>query len=235
MITKQINCLIVDDDEVDRLTVLAFMEHYPFIHVMGDYESPSKALAEAKKSPPDALFLDIDMPGMNGLELREELMEIPACIFITSYPDYAVEGFELSALDFLVKPFSHDRFSKTMERLKEFMEIRQKAELLTHTLGADTIFIKEGTNQIKLNLHEVLYLEALNNYTTIVTTKRKHTVLSPLGNILKEKAFREFIRIHRSFAVQKHFIRKIKADEVLLDGIALPVGRSYKETLKVLI
>ena len=235
MITKQINCMIVDDDEVDRLTVLAFMEHYPFIHVMGDYESSAKALAEAKKSPPDALFLDIDMPGMNGLELREELMQIPACVFITSYPDYAVEGFELSALDFLVKPFSHDRFAKTMKRLKEFMEIRQKAELLTHTLGADTIFIKEGTNQIKLNLHEVLYLEALNNYTTIVTTKRKHTVLSPLGAILKEKPFQKFIRIHRSFAVQKHFIGKIMADEVEVHNILLPIGRSYKESIKVMI
>ncbi|MBS1667038.1 MAG: response regulator transcription factor [Bacteroidetes bacterium] len=232
MITKQINCMVVDDDEVDRLTVLAFMEHYPFIHVMGDYESSSKALTEAKKSPPDVLFLDIDMPGMNGLELREELMQIPACIFITSYPDYAVEGFELSALDFLVKPFSNERFAKTMERLKAFIEIRLKAELLTHTLGADTIFIKEGTNQIKLNLHEVLYLEALNNYTTIVTTKRKHTVLSSLGSILKEKAFQEFIRIHRSFAVQKHFIRKIKADEVEVHNIFLPIGRSYKEALK---
>ena len=118
-----------------------------------------------------------------------------------------------------------------MERLKEYLTIRQKADLLNHTLGADTIFIKDGPNQVKLQLHEIIYLEALNNYTSIVTEGRKHTVLSTLSNLIKEKAFNNFIRIHRSYAVQKHFIRKISSGEVLVNNIALPVGRTYKEAL----
>ena len=100
-------------------------------------------------------------------------------------------------------------------------------------MGADTLFIKDGNNHIKLQLHEIVYLEALNNYTGIVTTNRKYTVLSTLGNLVKENAFRSFIRIHRSYAVQKHFIKKVSADEVLVNNnIALPIGRSYKEALK---
>ena len=99
--------MILDDDEVDRLTVLAFLENYSFIKITGDFDNASAALEAANSNPPDALFLDIDMPGMTGLQLREKLMNIPACIFITSYPDYALEGFELAALDFLVKPFTH--------------------------------------------------------------------------------------------------------------------------------
>jgi DNA-binding LytR/AlgR family response regulator len=233
--TKKITCLLVDDNEIDRLTVLSFLKDYSFIEVKGQYDSAVKALDAAQKIIPDALFLDIDMPGMTGLELREKLLYIPACIFITSYPDYAVEGFEMAALDFLIKPFSAERFAKTMERLKNFLDIHHKSELLDHTLGADTIFIKDGHNQVKLQLHEILYLEALKDYTGIITTNRKYAVLQPLGNLIKEKAFNNFIRIHRSYAVQKHFIKQIKPAEILVNDIVLPVGRTYKDSLDFLI
>ena len=223
--------MVVDDDEVDRLTVVAFLENYRFIEITGTYNSAANALAAAQNDPPDVIFLDIDMPGMNGLQLREQLPHIPVCIFITSYPEYALEGFELEALDFLVKPFSSERFTKTITRLKEYLSIKEKAALLNHTLGADTIFIKDGTQQIKLQLHEVIYLEALNNYTSIITPNRKYTVLTTLGGLIKEKPFYNFIRIHRSYAVQKHFIKKVSFGEVQVENIVLPVGRSYKEAL----
>ncbi|MBS1598137.1 MAG: response regulator transcription factor [Bacteroidetes bacterium] len=229
---NKISCIVVDDDEVDKLVVLAYLETYSFIEIAGAYQSSIAGLEAAKRNPPDCLFLDIDMPEMNGLRLREQLMQIPACIFITSYPDYAVESFEMAALDFLVKPFSAERFGKTIIRLQEFMTLRRKSDLLSHALGADTIFIKDGHDQVKLQLHEVLYLEALNNYTSIVTDTRKYTVLSPISGLLKEKPFRSFVRIHRSYAVQKNFIKKISTDEVLVsNNIALPLGRTYKESL----
>jgi two-component system, LytTR family, response regulator len=232
--TKKISCIVVDDDEVDKLTTISFLEDYSFIEITGKYDSPETALAGAQKNPPDVLFLDIDMSGMNGLQLRKELLHIPACVFITSYPDYAVESFEMAAFDFLVKPFTHKRFEITIERLKEYFTIREKAALLNHTLGADTIFIKDGSNQVKLQLHEIMYFEALNNYTSIVTTGRKYAVLSTLGNLIKEKTFNSFIRIHRSYAVQKHFIKKISSGQVQVGNITLPVGRSYKESLEYL-
>src|SRR5882757_80317 len=127
---KKFTCLVVDDDEVDRLTILSFLEEVPFLEIAGSYESPMEALAVANKSAPDVLFLDIDMPDINGLVLREQLLHIPACVFITSFPEYAVESFEMDALDFLVKPFSHNRFAKTIERLNHYLTIHQKAELL---------------------------------------------------------------------------------------------------------
>ncbi|MDP4216084.1 MAG: LytTR family DNA-binding domain-containing protein [Bacteroidota bacterium] len=232
--TPKISCLVVDDDEVDLRVTLSHLEDYPFLEVAGSYDSAATGLAAAQKKAPDALFLDIDMPGMNGLELREQLLHIPACIFITSYPDYALEGYDLAALDFLVKPFSQVRFAKTAARLQDYFIIRQKAEILNHTLGADTIFIKDGTRQVKLQLHEIIYFEALNNYTSIVTTTRKYAVLSTLGNLLKEEAFGNFIRIHRSFAVQKHFIEKIGPGEVQAGHVTLPVGRIYKDSLNFL-
>lgn len=232
--TKKFTCMVVDDDEIDRLTLLAFLEEVDFLEVIGSYESPAAALVASQKSLPDTIFLDIDMPGITGLALRRQLPQVPACIFITAYPDYAVESFEADALDFLVKPFSHDRFAKTLQRLKEYLTIHRKAELLNHTLGADTIFIKDGIQQIKLQLHEIIYFEALNNYTSIVTAKRKYTVLCTLGNLIKEKAFQNFIRIHRSYAVQKHFVKRISSAEVVVGNATLPVGRAYKDALDFL-
>lgn len=225
------NCVIADDDEIDRLTTLSFAKRYPFLHIAGCFASSDEVLNLAKISQPDVLLLDIDMPGMNGLELRQQLIDITACIFITSYPDFALESFELPVLDFIVKPIKADRFEKAMHRLQDYLRIKQKAELLDFTLGADNLFIKDGHEHIKIQLHEVLYLEALKDYTSIVTAKRKYCVLSSLGNLLKEKTFQAFIRIHRSYAVQKHYIKRITAKEVLVNDILLPVGRSYKDLL----
>ena len=229
-------CIIVDDNELDRLTLVSYVRRYPFIHIGGVFESAKQAIAYTKTvDTPDILFLDIDMPGMNGIELRKELEQIPACIFVTSHPEFALEGFENAALDYIVKPLKGDRFAKSMERLERFLEIQHKAELLDYTLGEDTLFIKDGHNHVKLQLHEIIYLEALKDYTGIITRSKKYCVLTPLGNLLKEKAFQTFIRIHRSYAIQKHFIKEISAREVMVNDVLLPVGRSYKEMVEKLL
>jgi two-component system, LytTR family, response regulator len=226
-------CIIVDDNELDKLTLVSYVRRYPFVQIAGVFESAAEAMAYIQKNAaPDILFLDIDMPGMNGIELRKQLNQIPACIFVTSHPEFAVEGFETAALDYIVKPLKADRFTKAMERLERFLEVHHKAELLDYTLGEDTLFIKDGHNHIKLQLHEIIYLEALKDYTGIVTHKKKYCVLTPLGNLLKEKAFRTFIRIHRSYAIQKHFISKITSKEVLVNDVLLPIGRTYKDLLE---
>lgn len=228
-------CIIVDDNELDRLTILSFARKYPFLHIDGVFESANGALAAAERTPPDILLLDIDMPGINGLDLRRQLEHIPACIFISAHPEYALESFETAALDFLVKPLNPERFDIAMVRLEHFLEIHQKAAMLDHTVGENTLFIKDGHSHIKLQLNEIIYLEALKDYTGIVTPQKKHCVLSPLGNLLKEKSFHSFIRIHRSYAVQKQFIRKITPKEVMAGTILLPIGRSYKEALDKLL
>lgn len=234
-LTNKYSCIIVDDNRLDGLTALSYVRRYPFIQVDGLFESAGEALKFARKMPPEILLLDIDMPGLNGLDLRKELADIPACIFITAHPEFALEGFESTALDFLIKPLRADRFKTAMERLEQFLEIRHKAALLDHTLGEDILFIKDGHNHIKLQLHEIIYLEALKDYTGIITRQKKYCVLTPLGNLLKEKPFQTFIRIHRSYAVQKHYINKITPREVMINDRLLPVGRSYKESINLLL
>ena len=231
MINKY-TCIIIDDDEIDRLTVVSFAKKFPVLDILGVFESAEDALSIIEKERIDVLFLDIDMPGLSGIEFRKKALEIPVCIFITAHPEHAVESFEIETLDFIVKPLKLDRFAQTVSRIEEFMEIKLKASLFEASIGGDTIYIKEGHEQTKVKLHEILYLEALKDYTLIITNKKRHCVLSSIGNLLKEDHFQSFIRIHRSYAVQKQFIQKINASEIILNNnIAIPVGRSYKENL----
>ncbi|MFH7016521.1 LytR/AlgR family response regulator transcription factor [Flavobacterium sp. FlaQc-47] len=232
--TKKYSCIIVDDDEIDRLTVVSFAKKFPILDILGVFESAEDALPFIEEQKVDILFLDIDMPGLNGIEFRKKTLEIPVCIFITAHPEHAVESFEIETLDFIVKPLKLDRFAQTVSRIEEFMEIKLKASLFEASIGGDTIYIKEGHEQTKVKLHEILYLEALKDYTLIITDKKRHCVLSSIGNLLKEDHFKSFIRIHRSFAVQKQFINKINSTEIILNNnVSIPVGRSYKENLNL--
>ena len=226
------SCIVVDDDEIDRRTVMALLKFHPFVQVTGNFDNAEAALQAATIQKPDILFLDVDMPGMNGLQLREKLIDIPVCIFITAFPEYAVESFEMEALDFLVKPISALRFSKTMDRIQTWLALHKKASLLDHTLGADAVFIREGYEHIKIQMHEIQYLEALKDYTAVITKKRKYMVATPMGSLVKEKPFEQFIRIHRSYAIPRHFIKSLSSEEVELeDATRLPVGRTYKHFL----
>jgi DNA-binding LytR/AlgR family response regulator len=233
---EKLHCIIVDDDEIDRLTVFSYAKKFPQLHIIGVFASAQEALTILQKSKIDVLFLDIDMPGESGLELRKKAAEVPVCIFITAHPEHAVESFELETLDFIVKPLKLDRFLQTVKRIEEFMEIRHKALLFESSIGGDTIYIKEGHEQTKVKLHDILYLEALKDYTLIVTSQKRHCVLSSIGNLLKESHFQSFIRTHRSFAVQKQFIEKISAHEIVLNsGFLIPIGRSYKGNLNAIL
>lgn len=229
---KKYNCIIVDDDLVARLKVYSIARNYSCLNIIGHYASAETAIEIAENQPIDILFLDIDMPKLNGLELRKKLLEIPVCVFITSHPEHAVESFELDTLDFIVKPLLPNRFEQTMKRIEEYLEIKHKAQLFETSFGDDFIYIKDGYDKIKIKLHEILYIEALKDYSLLITENKRHCVFSGIGNLLKERHFQNFIRVHRSFAVHKQFIEKVSSQNVtLFNSISIPLGNSFKENL----
>ena len=233
---KQYNCIIVDDDEIDRLTITSFVKRFPNFSILGIFDNAKDAGAILSTQEIDVLFLDIDMPGESGLELRKKAQNVPVCIFITAHPEHAVESFQLETLDFIVKPLKFDRFSQTVQRIEEFMEVREKAALYESSIGGDAIYIKEGHEQIKVKLHEIIYLEALKDYTLLITEKKRYCGLSTLGSLLYTDNFMSFIRVHRSFAVQKQRVKKISSTEIEMDSSAtVPVGRSFKDNLALLV
>lgn len=230
------NCVIIDDDELDRLMVQSCLKKFPQFNLLGVFSSAIEAINFLKTEKIDVLFLDIDMPEMTGIELRKQLPEIPVCIFITAHPEHAVESFEVETLDFLVKPLKLDRFQQTVLRIEEYLEIKEKVALFESNMGGDTIYIKEGHTQIKVKLHSILYLEAMKDYTLLITNEKRHCVLFSLGNLLKEFQFQSFVRIHRSFAVQKQYIQKMGSQEIILHNQkSIPVGRSYRDNLSTLL
>lgn len=229
---KPYTCIIIDDDEIDRLTVVSYAKKFPQLHIRGVFENGEDALPLLNTEPIDILFLDIDMPTINGFEFRKKAMDVPACIYITAHPEHAVESFELDTLDFIVKPIKMERFNATITKIEDYLELKLKAQLFESSIGGDVIYIKEGHEQTKVKLHDILYLEALKDYTKIVTSTRKHCVLTSIGNLLKESHFESFIRVHRSFAVQKQYIdKKLVNDVILNNGVTIPIGRAYKLNL----
>lgn len=228
------NCIIVDDDEMDRLVVVSYAKRFSNLNIVGVFDTAEKALTFLETNTIEIAFLDIEMPGASGIELRQKALEVPVCVFISSHTESAAETFELQTLDFIVKPFKFPRFEQTIKRIEEFMEVRLKASLFESAIGGDVVYVKTGHDQIKVKLHEILYLEALKNYTILVTEEKRHCVLSNLGEILQEEKFQSFIRIHRSFAVQKQFIQKIGSQEIeLKNNVSIPIGRSYKGSIEL--
>ena len=233
---KKWKCIIVDDETVDRLMVLSFAKRFPNLEVCGTFESADNALTYLEKNSVDILFLDIDMPETNGLEFRKKTLETPVCIYITGHAEHAANSFEVDTLDFIVKPLKFDRFEKAMHRVEHFMEMKHKANLFEMSFGQDFISIKDGDDIINIKLFEILYLEALKDYTLVVTQNKKHCIYSNLGTILKQDLFKDFIRIHRSFAVQKQYVERKTALKVYLNNnIEIPIGRSYKDSFNLIL
>lgn len=181
----------------------------------------------------DLLFLDIDLPDCSGIEMRKIYQHVPACIFISSHPEYAVETFELDTLDFISKPLKKERFDYSVNKLADFFSMKEKSEYFDILTGSQFLNIKEGHETVQIKISDIIYLEGLKDYTRLITAQKKHCVLSSIGQILKDRHFSTFVRIHKSYAVPKHLITRKNSYEVMIshNNISLPIGRAFKENL----
>ncbi|WP_262150496.1 LytR/AlgR family response regulator transcription factor [Chryseobacterium foetidum] len=228
---REIKCIIVEDDELDRLVLKQHLKGYKNIIVEGVFGSAEEAVS-AISSETDVLILDIDLPGITGIELRKICKNVPACIFISSHPEYAIDTFELDTLDFISKPLKAARFDYAMQKLTDFFEMKEKSEGFDALIGENTVKIKDGNEIFQIRISDILYFEALKDYTRIITADKKHCILDSIGNLLQKEHFSNFVRIHRSFAIPKHHIRKKSAHEVeIVQQIKLPIGRAFKANL----
>lgn len=231
---SHIKCMIIDDDELDRLVLQHHIRQYDNIEIIGSFDSAEKAVPYLE-FPIDLLICEAKLPGMNGLEFRKLAYKIPACVFVSAHPEMAAEAFVIDALDFVTKPLHPPRFHHAIEKVFNFFEMKEKCDCFDALLGENCIRIKENGNTSQVRLTDILYLEALKDYTRLVTHEKKHCVLDSLGNLLHKSFFDSFIRIHRSYAVPRHFIRGKTSSEIeLVNQIKLPIGRTYKESLSFL-
>ncbi len=226
-----IRCMIIDDDELDRLVLQHYLRQYENIEIVASFDSAEKAIPYLNL-PVDLLITETNLKGMSGLEFQKLAHRIPACIFVSSHPELAARVFETNALDFITKPLTKERFHYSMQKLFDFFKIKEKCECYDAMLGQDLIKIKESGNIFQIRKTDILYLEALKDYTRIITLEKNHCILDSLGNLLHKSFFDSFVRIHRSYAVPKHFIRGKSYHEIeLIHHIKLPIGRRYKQNL----
>jgi len=226
--------IIIDDDDFDRLSANYYLKNYSFIEHKASFSTAADALHYLENNKIDILFLDIEMPKINGLELAKKIKENATCVvFITSHPEFALEGYNLDAFDFITKPLSKERFDLCMYRIKEYLALKFKADLFEHCFKNDTILVKSGHDYISIQPYQIVCLEALKDYTKIVLLNNKSTTIhGNLGSVLKEDNFKHFIRIHKSYAIQKSYINIIKTNEIILtNGKTLPIGQNYRKML----
>lgn len=232
---KKVTCIIVEDKQVDRDYLQMIVEQHSMLGLKACFENPLDAHSFILQHSPQLIFMDIDMPVMNGMEFFKQLSPKPLCIFVTAYSEHAWESYELHAFDFLLKPVSRDRFETCMARLKEYLELLLRADIHESHIEKNTITVKEGTTKHIVDLNDILYIEALKDYSKIVTANKKIMTLSKLKNFIEKLPGEQFARIHRSYAVAIKKINKIKDNDVYLTNIKLPIGKTFKSSLKSII
>lgn len=226
--------VIVDDNDTDRLLLSLYLKEYPFLENRASFSNPDDGLSFFEQNTIDLLFLDIEMEGIDGLEFLKRVQSKVSCaVFSTSHSEFALTGFELKAVDYMVKPVSKERINMCIQKVKDFLEVRKKANLYEHELKKDSIVLKSGVSYVNVVPHDILYLEALKDYTKIVLQNKKTvTIHGNLGSVLKNEHFKEYIRIHKSYAIRKSKIEQIKGNEIFLSsGVILPLSSNYKKTL----
>ena len=186
--------LIVEDDDFDRLSVESEAGKFPFLKKVAACGHPLQAAELIAQCRPDILFLDVEMPGMTGVELLRLLRgQALLAVFVTSHPEFAAEGFELEAFDYLVKPLTAERFARCAMRLRDFAAMRGKACAYEKEQEAGAITIKQGHDKVKVQLPEVLYLEAMKDYTRVVLKDRQYLVLTTLSDLLEKQIGRAHV------------------------------------------
>lgn len=225
--------IIVEDDEVDRLSVETEADKFPFLQRIATCSHPLEAAELITKFHPDIIFVDIEMPGISGLHLVKMMAaEKMLPVFITSHPEFAIESYEIEAFDYLLKPLTGDRFARCALRLRDFCQLRLKAYAFEKEQESGILMIKQGHEKCKLRLQDILYLEAMKDYTRVVVPERQYLVLTTLRSMQDKLPFEKFIRIHRSYIVNLDKIVSIKSNKIHLPGGELPLGKLYKNALK---
>lgn len=220
--------VIAIDDELPALKIVeAFCNKTDFISLEKTFNKPTEALKHLRKFPVDLLFLDINMPSITGIELYKAIQQKTMVIFTTAYSEHAVEGFNLNAVDYLLKPFTYERFMQAVNKAHEYFNYENKKE----SVSQQYLFIRADYSLIKINVNDILFIEGLDDYLKIHLTKQKPIVARmTMKSILDKLSAKEFVRVHRSYIVSLKHAQNVRNKIISVAGEEIPLGSSYEET-----
>ncbi len=220
-----INCLVVDDEPIAREGMKEYISQVDYLYLVAECKSGSEAAGLLHKNKIDLVFLDIQMPDLTGIEFVKALAGPPLIIFTTAYPQYAIEGYELDVMDYLIKPISFARFLKSIEKVQSYLKTKDNNVNTTN----EFFFIKCNGKIEKIFTADVIYIEAMANYVIIHTQQKKYITYITFSGICRSLPDHLFMRIHKSYMVAVSAVKTIDGDEVITSTVRLPFSKSYKE------
>lgn len=221
------NCIIIDDEELSRKSLEMFIAKTDFLSLMESFNDPIDAVKYLSDNKVDLIFVDIEMPGMTGLELIETIKHLPIQVIITtSHKEFALDAFEYYVTDYVVKPISYSRFYKAVTKVKEVHDKK-----LNGTHSDDILFVKKGSVMMRIKKSDILWVEALGDYVTLNTEKEKYIVHSTMKAIEYMLPSQHYMRVHRSYIVRIDKIDSIEEYSIAYKNKLIPIGKSYRNVV----
>ncbi len=223
---KKVNCLVVDDEELARTLLENYISRLPHLNLVEKCANPLEALKVLQENTIDILFLDIQMPEMTGIDFLKSLQQKPKVIFTTAYSEYAIEGYQLDVVDYLLKPFSFERFVQAVNKAVELLKTNQSAE-------KDYLLVKSEHKVHKIKFEDIRYIQSMREYVAYFLPKGKILALNSLKRLEEELPADRFIRIHKSYIIPIDKVTTLEGNMVHIGNEKLPIGNLYKaEVLK---
>jgi DNA-binding LytR/AlgR family response regulator len=223
----KLTCLIIDDEPVARKGLEEYVNEIEFLHLAGQCENAVKATRYMNEETIDLIFLDIHMPKLSGIDFLKNLRNPPLVIFTTAYSDYALEGYSLDVVDYLVKPITFERFLKAAQKAHEVHQLKKLA--FEHRTSSDYFFVKCEGKLEKVNYDEVKYVESLQNYVIIHTPSKKLITYMTLNSLENQLPKDQFLKVHKSFIVSIRGVKAIDGNEILIGESRIPISRNLKD------
>jgi two-component system LytT family response regulator len=224
------NCIIVDDDKLARTALKQMISNVDILELKAECSDALEAFNYLKKEPIDLVFLDVEMPGMTGIELIKNLVKRPIIILITAKKNYAVEAFELNVADYIIKPVSLSRLTLAVSRAKELFDNKDQI-METTEKDKNFIFVRSNSILSKIKLQDIIYIQALGDYVNIITENKRNTVHCTLKSMENKLPENKFYRLHRSYLVAMDHIDSVEDNTAYSGKHMLPIGEQYKKEL----
>ena len=235
-----IRCIAIDDEPLALQQLAAYIKKTPFLELVAQCQSAIEARQFLEKDTVDAIFCDINMPDLNGMDFVKSLQAPPLIVFTTAYSEYAVEGFKVNAVDYLLKPFGMQDFQRAANRLRERAQevsgfrFQVSGSRIQGTENADTILLKTDYRMVKVTISDIRYIEGMSEYLKIFIEGEAKPIVTLLSmKKMEEKLTENFMRIHRSYIVNLTKIQEINKNRIIMDAETfLPIGDMYKEAFQ---